>query len=501
MLTLDEWLRAAGFSKGNPFALKEADRAESFLQELFVQHPAFDRILDGSQATPVASSVLYAPRGAGKSTSRRMFEANCATHRPGTLVVRLTDWIAVAERRDDPRFASALPHLEQLFQQTVAALAQGGEAAAPQAPTDPAICAALRWMCAFAAPHLDETLTGALQARGWLDPKLPQADLRRLPARAQLEQLVRVVRSLGFADLYVLIDNIDELLITVNNPGVAAELLAPLLGNLRLNEVPNLGFKYFIPSTVFRILQQRNVLRGDRIGHVELRWDDERGAKLLRDLLKLRLKVYSDKFHESLGAVAGDGQLSIDDRLIAAARGNPRLLLNLGDWTIRACSAHASADDWWIRPGDLAAAEARAQEWIADAGVTDLGMPVLSFVSDPAEATEAPPAPVMTSPAGVPLFRLRDGELWRGDRIVEAWHSFTPLQRAFIEYLYNRRGKVCRKEDLLRDVWASKGFQPGDDTLRKLAERVAELIEPDPAQPVYLEKLRGGHYRLNNTAT
>jgi len=505
MWTLDEWLTQAGFRQGNPFALKEADRADAVIQVFFVRHPAYNEILDGPEGTPCASSVLHAPRGAGKSTSRQMFEGYCAAYRPRSLIVHLTDWMPIAEQFYDSRFAFAGPHLEQIICQTVEALARRLYEPWLHDPLEPTQRALLGWMCAFSEPSLELALRGGLRARGWLAADPPQVDMRRLPIRTQLEQLVAMARAIGYHDLYILVDNLDELPLTTSDVDAGVKLLSPLLSNLRLNEVRNLAFKYFIPSEIFYDFQQRHALRADRITCAELRWDRHDGDALLLDLLHRRLAFFSDGLHVSLAASATPDLRDIDDQLIHAARGNPRLLLNLGDWTIRACASHANDGNWYIQAKDVAAALAQALRWVETTGVLDRGSAPQSAPMAAATAAEAAEPPgligeAVLSASGVPLFRIRNGVLWRGTEELAGWHNFRPLQRALLQYLYERRGKVCYKEDILRDVWAAKGFVPSDDSLRKLAERVTLLIEPDPEQPLYIEKVSGGHYRLNNAA-
>jgi DNA-binding response OmpR family regulator len=92
----------------------------------------------------------------------------------------------------------------------------------------------------------------------------------------------------------------------------------------------------------------------------------------------------------------------------------------------------------------------------------------------------------------------KDGSIWRGDEEIEGWQMLGPLQRVFLQYLYDHRGQLCLKRDIIDHVWQDKVAPAGDDALRKLGERVIQFIEPDPLNPVYIQKVRGGHYRLDH---
>ena len=107
----------------------------------------------------------------------------------------------------------------------------------------------------------------------------------------------------------------------------------------------------------------------------------------------------------------------------------------------------------------------------------------------------------ITSPNAPPRLHVSpDGRVWIGETEVDGWDQLPTLQRNLLEYLYSNRGKLCRKDDILRVVWRGNRFTPSDDSLRKLAERLAQFIEPYPEIPVYIRKVRGGHYRLDNTS-
>jgi DNA-binding response OmpR family regulator len=467
MLSLDEWLLRVGFSGGNPFALRWADDERDRLQEYFVEHGAYHALLDAGQPR---SAVLYARRGAGKSTTRLMFAAACAAAPAPPLVVQLTDWMPLAEA------AAAGPLgprelLCELLRLYVAALA---DAAPPPAAVIPAEAAApLRWVCQQHGDYLLPGQRAALAAAGWLGGAPEPHGLDGLPVLRALELLARLTRAVGRPHCYVLVDGVDELCATAASWEAAAAMLAPLLGNIRLLEVPGLAFKCFVPTEVLLVLRERGQLREDRVVCAELTW--ERGP--LADLLRGRLLAYSDGQVESLAMCAEPDAGDVDDALCRAAD-SPRRLLALADELIRAAAREASDERLLIRGAQLA-----------------------RLLTPAPAAQPAPPAPAAPPPAALAPLRLAaDGTLWRGEAQIEAARRLSPLQRRLLEYLYEHSGTICSTDQLIDVTWSDRERPNDRDSLRRLVERLVEIIEPDPKAPAYLERIYGGYYVLRNTA-
>lgn len=466
MLSLDEWLQRVGFSSGNPFALKWADDERDRLQEYFVEHGAYHAVLD---AGAPRSGLLYARRGAGKSSTRLMFEAACAGAAPPPLLVRLSDWMPVVEAGGGaaPGARALLAELLRLY---VAALA---EAAPPAAALPPDEAGALRWVCRRHADYLLPAGRAALARAGWLDDGPDEAhSLAALPVLRVLEVLARATRGLGFPACYVVIDGVDELYETAASWEAGADLLAPLLSNVRLLEVPHLAFKCFVPTEVFQTLRERGQLRCDRFACTELTW----GPELLGRLLRGRLLAYSDGQIESLAMCAEPDAGDVDGALCRAAA-SPRELLALGEQIVQAAARDATDERLLLRRAHLERAVAPEQP-----------------------ARPAPAGAPGPRPAGPPPLRLApDGGLWRGDEPIEG-ARLSPLQRRLLEYLYANSGTICSTDQLIDVTWSDRERPNDRDSLRRLVERLVEIIEPDPRSPVYLERIYGGYYVLRNTA-
>ncbi len=109
------------------------------------------------------------------------------------------------------------------------------------------------------------------------------------------------------------------------------------------------------------------------------------------------------------------------------------------------------------------------------------------------------------------LYRcLTDGRpavtLDRAQRTVSIYGraiSLPPQLFRLFEYLYDRRGKVCSKRDLLRealdmrDINTAEDIQRNQGVLQNLVSRLREAIEPDPDRPIYLLTVRALGYRLD----
>jgi DNA-binding response OmpR family regulator len=70
--------------------------------------------------------------------------------------------------------------------------------------------------------------------------------------------------------------------------------------------------------------------------------------------------------------------------------------------------------------------------------------------------------------------------------------SLTPLENRLLDYLMLNAGHILTVEDIINHVWGAEG---GDrDALRQLVRRLRAKIEPDPANPIYIETVAGLGY-------
>lgn len=487
MLSMEEWLRKVGFQAGNPFARKQADEEGDALQIYFVEHPAYNVLRDLERPRSV---ILHAPRGAGKSTARRMFEEYCAINaaslRP--LVVPLMNWTWTLETGRPINQISLREYLEELFRQIVVAVTHNLNQVVVSQIDNQEMASYWNWLCYAYGQYLRPSEQKRLVEAGLIDSVAPGElepyNLLRLPLDRRLLMLSHMIQTLGFGTCYVLIDRVDEFIATVANWQIGADLLTPFVANLPMRETPGLVLRCFVPSEVIDVLQDRGLLRTDRIQCIPVTWSGPEGQKLLLEMLHRRLQAFSNGNIQSLSSLATDLR-TLDDQLVAAAQESPRQLLNLGDLLFNICAQRADDDNLLITSEhlEIMLATIKPQQGYDELNVT---------------------CDVQSSLAGIkntiPLLLLNpDGSIYRGTEPIEGWEHLPARQRRLLEYLYEQRGSLCRKDQIIAAVWT--GDEIGDeDTLRKLAERLQKFIERDPKNPIYLKKVRGGNYLLNNTA-
>jgi hypothetical protein len=499
MLSLTEWLNKVGLGGQNPFALKQADDEGELLQAYFVEHPAYNALLDLDRPR---SSVLHAPRGAGKSSTRRMFERYCTANLPllRPLLVHLMDWSPVINDAVSIADIRVHHHIQEILRQVVRSLALDATANVMQIPEDADLAGYLNWICTTYDTYLTPGQRNALVRRGCVSVQdsatLSEYTIQHFTPVQQLTLLAEVLRASGYTTCYVLVDRIDELLETAADWEAGATMLAPLVSNLQLTEIPILAFKYFIPSEIVEILLHKNLLRTDRIGCFKLGWDDTTGQSLLKKMLVNRLDVFSNGQVRSLASLATPDLRVIDEDLIAAAHGSPRQLLNLGEELFQACADDADDNNLLIQPKHLELALAKFSSPKISASST---MPAKPTASEASADTKGMATPEMSMDCVLPLRIKENGSIWRGDELINDWEGLPSLQRELLMYLYKRRGELCYKEEIVAAIWDTKQKPVSDDSLRKLVERLIQFIEPDPDNPVYIRKVRGGHYTLENT--
>jgi DNA-binding response OmpR family regulator len=132
------------------------------------------------------------------------------------------------------------------------------------------------------------------------------------------------------------------------------------------------------------------------------------------------------------------------------------------------------ADDYMVKPFSPRQLVARAQAVLRRAGKT--------------------PAPAIRQVGALTLDpSRRELRLGEGEAI-----SLTPLENRLLDYLMINAGQILTTETLINHVWGAEG---GDrDMLRQLVRRLRSKIEPDPAQPIYIETVPGLGYGLTNPA-
>ena len=76
--------------------------------------------------------------------------------------------------------------------------------------------------------------------------------------------------------------------------------------------------------------------------------------------------------------------------------------------------------------------------------------------------------------------------------------ELTLQEDRLLSYFLEHAGEICPKETLIRAVWPRDRLLEGirDDRLAQLIKRLREKIEPDPANPVYIQTVHRRGYRF-----
>ncbi len=86
------------------------------------------------------------------------------------------------------------------------------------------------------------------------------------------------------------------------------------------------------------------------------------------------------------------------------------------------------------------------------------------------------------------------GEVWVDGRSIS---TLTNLEYRLLLLLYGNLDKICDKYKIVEAVWAENYIDEVEDSrIEKLISRLRQKIEPDPAEPRYIQTVRGRGYKL-----
>jgi hypothetical protein len=336
--------------ESHPFLKTNADEEES-LQSYFVPPPYFDAIIGDSNSPN--SSVVLAPRGAGKTAQRRMVEAASNASRYLAVTYDRFEFSAGQKISDITlqyhlrnlitrilisflSYLSEWPDVsknlskEEKKQLTVFIHAYLGDL------TGDSMQEFLNELKSlpdkfknFWSRHvgfMESVINFLLKAYDLEKIDLPDAkqEEKRLGEtyKFQLESLLELVRKIGFKSIYVLVDRPDETEKTGNDPKRTYQLIQPLMRDLELLGLSGYGFKFFLWDKIEPFF--RSDARPDRVPQYELKWN----RKSLKEVLSKRLLAFS-RGKISTFDVLLEEPCSIDDQLCLMANGSPRNLIRL----------------------------------------------------------------------------------------------------------------------------------------------------------------------------
>jgi len=336
--------------ESHPFLKTNADEEEA-LQTYFVPPPYFDAII-GDPKSP-SSSIVLAPRGAGKTAQRRMVET--ISTESGYLAVTYDRFEFGANQKvseislqyhlrniitrilisflsylsDRPNVAKELTK-EEKKQLAIFIHAYLGDL------TGDGIQEILNELKSlpdkfkeFWGQHvgfMESVINFLLKNYDLEEIDLPDAkqEEKRLGEtyKFQLETLLTLVTKIGFSSFYILIDRPDETEKTGNDPKSTYQLIQSLLRDLELLGLPGYGFKFFLWDQIEPYF--RADARPDRVPQYKLKWN----RSSLKEVLSKRLLSFSSGQISTFDVMLEE-PCSIDDHLCLMANGSPRNLIRL----------------------------------------------------------------------------------------------------------------------------------------------------------------------------
>lgn len=342
-------LNNLGFSL-DPFATTNADEEER-LEDYFVEPPFFAAV-NGQPENP-KSSIVFAPRGGGKTALKRKIELGsksssylCVTYNAFNVVGRtlenidseyhlknMVDLILIAVLT--AIHEKGIQHLNNTDRHIIYLLTKEHLSDISQAELKKAISnvknfsdTAKEIWNKFTGP-IGVVINGLLEQVG-----LGSAEIKSFENvggklgdyNDRLRVLQLIASKLGYASIYVLIDKIDENPLT--NTGSADDsfrFIVPILSDLQLLETKGYAFKLFLWNLLLE--DCRKVARPDRVKYYTLEWD----FKQIRGMLSERLKA-----HSSSSVVSFDDLLveplpfSLDELISIFSQGSPRNMVRIG---------------------------------------------------------------------------------------------------------------------------------------------------------------------------
>lgn len=483
-ISIDSYLKAQGFS-ANPFATTSAEREVEVLPSFFIRAEWFDWLV-GNPTQP-ESVILFAPQGYGK-TSHRLEVARRAGERRDTpaLIVTVDDFSPFFQTSNCQ--VSLDTYITLIRRATLEAL----DTQLAQSPR--------RWAELSRHNQIDGYFYALLQRfapRRVIGRSLPpDTDTfsraiagEVIGTKEWLKELARLANCAGFASVYCLIDGIDELQETRGNSSAMFQLLSPLLDAPGLMQGCGFAFKFFLPRDIEAEMKQQRIGRLDRVPHRVLAWNEQQLLTMLSQRLitfnrssgtspLTRIRTFQDLC---------EADFDVDLFLAQAADRSPRTLIELARLILE---EHCQRADDQVELIDTETIRAGVQRGIAEAQPHQVAASIELPMPQPVRAL-MPPVPV--------LYMDERGDIWRGDRRVEA--KLPGLMRRCFEFLWQRRDRRVTYDELLHELYGSSLDQRGDprSSLEKLIRRLREVLEPGrPSSYNYIETQTGSGYVLRN---
>ncbi len=473
--TKDFLIKKLGLIRGNPFSDTQAEEEEQ-LSKYFVDLPAFYKILDIDMRKP-KSSILSASRGCGKSANRRNVErwltdgpkqgskGKWAWKSP-VLVVSYTDFSRLKILIDGD-FSKTQPedHVSTILWFCISSfleyLAKIWTLDRPKEIPSWNIFQLGYFLVNYTTKwaHLKSTPKDAnpdtvVSLNQNLDSFLyavcqfaKNAEYLALGGASGLLQGFKdVTNAFGIRDIAILVDGVDELELTANNPRLGAVLLKSLIAERSLMQLDGVYFKFFLPSeVVFELKKMPEARIGERITVYEMLWDEIS----IRLLLTERLKAFSNGTLRDLGQIASVDVKDVSRSLAAYANNNPRNLIRLCNYLLIQLEQSISKSQITEKNQ-----KPKITRKIIDEAVK-------SFENDTMYFSTYSTLELKAGVEYVPLFSAFGWEVTHDLKVVHKGNIISaekldPKEYKIFSYLVEHAGEIVKREDLGEAVWKEK---------------------------------------------
>lgn len=362
--------------KANPFEVRTAEK-ENRLHEYFVDPPFLHDVLGSVSAASPA--IIFGSRGAGKSALRMYIQQICRNAElqggaPREAVAITHDEFSQVHMKERGAKIKIEGHLKVILTKVTVALLARLAAAAPA-------CNLEEWLEEQFEVIDRDDLSRMISLYYWRYPSSkragilssihdstsvsvtvtsrPQKTLRKLnqiatkiapsPVTAtslkadpigDFGNLPNLAMQFGIESWFVLVDCVDEDEVIGAQASDAANLILPLLKNVRVIETPKVGFKFFLWDEVSRHLSD---VRLDRVRNWNLVWN----VRELTEIINRRLQAYSDNGSlKSLGDICDDDVTQeVYRTLVRYSAGSPRDIVSALDKIVQLHARHNDSVD------------------------------------------------------------------------------------------------------------------------------------------------------------
>lgn len=349
-----DFYKQLGF-RSNPFQYTNADEEDN-LKDYFIPPPYFQSVWGDPQKA--SSCVVFAPRGGGKSAQRKMIEIRSQ----GSTVLALQYTRFEFDKGRTLKNIDLEYHLKNINRICLVALLMLiYQMEVPCLAFNATDRAHIRALCNFYLYDLssDEIINAVnsiiplyekakdfFKRNLWAINSIIDAIFNRIglapiksspslelgitsASKNHLELIISLIKSFGIESVYMLIDKVDETQLTGNDSKVSFDLIEPIIRDLDLLQLKDIGFKFFLWNELSPFYKK--YARPDRVQQFSLNWKDAE----LKGMMQLRLQAYSSegnivKFPDLLDpSIEEDLRKYIEDWVIVFSHGSPRDMIRI----------------------------------------------------------------------------------------------------------------------------------------------------------------------------